>query len=95
VTDKPVAGSDDLLTSAKLAVDATKLFPVFKPKTPRKPRKPRRPTLASVAKQANKAAIEVKQYEVKPDGTVVIVPGKPEVHDKFTAKDEWNTDKLQ
>jgi hypothetical protein len=41
-------------------------------------RKPRRPTLASVAKQANKAAIAVARYEVKPDGTVVIVIGQGE-----------------
>ena len=43
------------------------------------PRKPRKPTLASVAKQANKAAIPVARYEVKPDGTVAVVTGKPEV----------------
>jgi len=30
-----------------------------------------------VAKQASKAEIEVARYEVRPDGTVVIVPGKP------------------
>jgi hypothetical protein len=41
------------------------------------PRKPRKPTLASVAKQANKAAIPVARYEVKPDGTVVVMTGKP------------------
>ena len=40
-------------------------------------RKPR-PTLASVAKQASKAALAVARYEVKPDGTVVVVTGKPE-----------------
>jgi hypothetical protein len=40
-------------------------------------RKPRKPTLASVAKQANKAAIPVARYEVKPDGTVVVVTGMP------------------
>lgn len=43
-----------------------------------KPRRKRKPTLATVAKQASKAAIEVKRYEIKPDGTVVVVPGKPE-----------------
>jgi hypothetical protein len=42
------------------------------------PRTPRRPTLASVAKQANRAAIAVARYEVKPDGTVVVVTGEPE-----------------
>jgi hypothetical protein len=44
----------------------------------RKPRKSRKPTLASVAKQASKVGIEVARYEVKPDGTVVIVTVKPE-----------------
>lgn len=41
-------------------------------------RKPRRPTLASVAKQANRAAIAVARYEIKPDGTIVIVTGQGE-----------------
>jgi hypothetical protein len=41
-------------------------------------RAPRRPTLTSVAKQATKAGIAVARYEVKPDGTVVVVTGKPE-----------------
>ena len=41
-------------------------------------RKPRRPTLANVAKQASKVGIEVTRYEVKPDGTIVIVTGEPE-----------------
>jgi hypothetical protein len=41
-------------------------------------RKPRKPTLASVAKQASKAAIPVARYEIKLDGTVVIVTGTPE-----------------
>jgi hypothetical protein len=45
---------------------------------PRGEPKPRKPTLASVAKQANKAAIPVARYEVKPDGTVVVVTGEPE-----------------
>jgi len=44
----------------------------------KKPRKPRRPTLASVAKQASKTGIPVARYEVQPDGTVVVVTGKPE-----------------
>ena len=43
-----------------------------------KPSKPRKATLASVAKQATKAAIAVARYEVKPDGTVVVVTGEPE-----------------
>src|SRR5262245_25498369 len=40
-------------------------------------RKPRRPSLASVAKQASKAGIEVARYEIKPDGSVIVVPGEP------------------
>jgi hypothetical protein len=40
-------------------------------------RKPRKPTLAGVAKAATKAAIPVARYEVKPDGTVVVVTGAP------------------
>jgi hypothetical protein len=44
----------------------------------RKPRSQRKPTLASVAKQASKAALEVARYEVRPDGTVVVVTGKSE-----------------
>ena len=44
----------------------------------KKPRKPRRPTLASVAKQARTAGIDVARYEMKPDGTVAIITGKPE-----------------
>ena len=41
-------------------------------------RKSRRPTLANVAKQASKAAIPVARYEVKPDGTIVVVTGESE-----------------
>ena len=41
-------------------------------------RKPRRPTLTSVAKAASKAAIPVARYEVKPDGTIVIVTDQGE-----------------
>src|SRR5215831_19176235 len=41
-------------------------------------RKPRKPTLVSVAKAASKAAIPVARYEVKPDGTVVVVTGQGE-----------------
>jgi hypothetical protein len=42
------------------------------------PKHRRAPTLASVAKQARKADIAVARYEVKPDGTVVVVTGQPE-----------------
>jgi hypothetical protein len=42
------------------------------------PRPQRKPSLASVADQASKAGIEVARYEVRPDGTVVVVTGKSE-----------------
>jgi hypothetical protein len=51
-------------------------LPADGPRTPA--RKPRRPSLASVAKQASKAGIEVARYEIKPDGSVVVVTGEPE-----------------
>jgi hypothetical protein len=54
-------------------------------------RKPRKPTLASIAKQASKAAIAVARYEVKPDGTVVIVTGKPE----HVETDPWPLDEFR
>ena len=44
-------------------------------KPARKRRSPK-PMLASVAKQVSRAGIEVARYEVKPDGTVVVVTGK-------------------
>ena len=47
------------------------------PQSPRRQHGPRKPTLAGVAKQASKAGIEVARYEVKPDGTVVVVTGAP------------------
>src|SRR5262249_33920538 len=55
----------------------------------RKPPKPRRPTLASVAKQARKAGIDPARYEVKPDGTVVVVTGEPEL---ATPENPWPLD---
>ena len=55
-------------------------------------RKPRKPTLASVAKQANKAAIPVARYEVKPDGTVVVVTGKPV---PVAPEDPWPLDEFR
>jgi hypothetical protein len=51
-------------------------------------RTPRKPTLASVAKQASKAAIPVARYEVKPDGTIVIVTSEPSA--AATGTDEWD-----
>jgi hypothetical protein len=54
--------------------------------------KPRKPTLVSVAKQANKAAIAVARYEVKPDGTVVVVTGEPE---PAAASNPWPLDEFR
>jgi hypothetical protein len=56
---------------------------------PKPARKPRRPTLASVAKQASKAAIAVERYEVRPDGSIVIVTGQPE---SATPENPWLAD---
>ena len=75
--------SPRILAEAARELDCSvKTKPEPSPDGPRTPaeaaRKPRRPTLASVAKQANKAAIAVARYEVKPDGTVVIVTGQGE-----------------
>jgi hypothetical protein len=61
----------------------------------RKPRRPRKPTLVTVAKQASKAGIEVRAYEVKPDGSIVVVAGKVEPEpmndlDKWIAKRHAN-----
>jgi hypothetical protein len=44
-----------------------------------KTRRPRKPSLVSVAKQASKAKIAVRAYEVRSDGTVVVVAG-PRAH---------------
>ena len=41
-------------------------------------RRQRKPTLTSVSKQASRAGIEVARYEIKPDGTIVVVTGKSE-----------------
>ena len=73
LSDAPRAVRDHFLAATKeaLRLDAT-------PAKPRRQRTPRRPTLASVAKQANKAALDVGRYEVKPDGTIVVVTGQPE-----------------
>jgi hypothetical protein len=50
-------------------------------------RKPRKPTLSSVAKQARKAAIAVARYEVKPDGSIVIVTTEGETTE---ANNPWD-----
>ena len=67
-------------------------MPVEQPKPPRRKRKP---TLASVSRQARTAGIEVAAYEVRPDGTIKVIIGKPTVvsdGDDTTPIDrsEWN-----
>jgi hypothetical protein len=59
---------------------------------PREPRAPHMPTLAGVAKQAAKAGIDVSRYEVKPDGTVVVITGTPE---PATPDDPWPLDEFR
>jgi hypothetical protein len=46
------------------------------PPKPTRPRK-RKPTLAGVSRHAARAGIEVARYEVRPDGTIGVVVGKP------------------
>lgn len=58
----------------------------------RRTRKPPRTTLASVAKQANKAAIDVARYEVRPDNTIVVVTGKS---DPVVPEDPWPLDEFR
>ena len=57
----------------------------------------RKPTLAGVARQAAKAGFPVAGYEVRPDGTIKIITGKPvgggEIEMDDTAspdRSEWN-----
>jgi hypothetical protein len=62
---------------------------------PKPPRRKRKPTLASVSRQARTAGIEVAAYEVRPDGTIKVITGKPTVvsdGDDTTPIDrsEWN-----
>jgi len=59
---------------------------------PKAARKPRRPTLASDAKQARAAGIDIARIEMRPDGTVVIVTGKP---DSAEPKDAWPLDEFR
>jgi hypothetical protein len=56
-----------------------------------RPRQARKPTLVSVAKQAAKADIEVARYEVKPDGTVVVVTGKAAAAPRGNSWDDLET----
>ena len=59
---------------------------------PSKPRRPPKPGLASVAKAASKAGIDVARYEVRPDGTVVVITGTPE---PATPDDPWPLDEFR
>ena len=60
------------------------------PKPQKQPRGSRKATLASVAKQASKAALEVACYEVRPDGTVVVITGKSEATEPNPWLDDLN-----
>ena len=71
-------GHDPREPERRLFIASSASLPKLPKPAPRRQRKPRKPTLANVAKQANKAAIAVARYEVKPDGTVVVVTGTPE-----------------
>ena len=55
---------------------------------PARKRRERKPTLAGVAKQVSSAGIEVARYEVKPDGTVVVVTGKTDT-EQTNDLDNW------
>jgi len=55
-------------------------------------RAPRRPTLKSVAKQASAADIPIARLEIKPDSTIVVVPGKPE---PAAPADPWPLDEFR
>lgn len=54
-----------------------------------KAKRERKPSLASVSKQARKAGVEVARYEIRPDGTVVVVTGTPE---PSTVSNAWLDD---
>jgi len=55
-------------------------------------RKPRKPTLVSVARAARKAAIPVARYEIKLDGTIVVVTGEPE---PVESENPWPLDEFR
>jgi hypothetical protein len=59
---------------------------------PKKPRGPRKPTLDTIKKQARKAGLEVARYEVKPDGTIIVVTGTLET---VESQDPWPLDELR
>jgi hypothetical protein len=59
------------------------------PQRRKKSRGQSKPTLANVTKQASKAGIAVVRYEIKPDGSIVVITdaGEP-----FTALNPWPLD---
>ena len=62
---------------------------------PAKRTRKRKPTLAGVARQAAKAGVEVAGYEVRPDGTIKVLTGKPvgaiDMDDTASPdRSEWN-----
>jgi len=65
-----------------------------KPAKPTKRTRKRKPTLAGVARQAAKAGVEVAGYEVRPDGTIKVITGKPvgggEIDTATPHPSEWN-----
>jgi hypothetical protein len=79
-------GPDPREPELRLFIACSASPPMLPKPAPRRQRKPRKPTLASVAKQASKAAIAVASYEVKPDGTIVIITGTP---DPATESNPW------
>ena len=59
----------------------------------RKPTRQRKPSLTSVIRQAAKAGVEIAGYEVRPDGTIGVIVGKPvgDVEIDGTSSDpKWN-----
>jgi hypothetical protein len=57
-------------------------------------RRQRKPSLTSIIRQAAKAGVEIAGYEVRPDGTIKIVTGKPvgdiELDDSASSDPKWN-----
>jgi hypothetical protein len=76
----------DVPVGAGRSYYAARIAAMLRGEPARKPPKP--PTLATVAKQAGKAGIEVARYEVRLDGTVVVVTGTGE-QQQGTEVDEW------
>lgn len=62
-----------------------------KPVKPAKRTRKRKPTLAGVKRQAVKAGIEVASYEVRPDGSIKVIIGKPVGGIDNDERNEWDT----